>query len=270
VVLRCYGWLLDPDNDPQTDDFPIVVNNSWGYQEYPGECPISLTDIIDIFENAGVAMVFAAGNSGPQPGTSISPANNSHAFAVGGTTSAGSVMISSSRGPSPCDGRVFPDIAAPGQFVNVLDAFGPTTATGTSFAAPHVSGAMALLASALPNSLKNDEEVLDVPLLKQALTATARDIPPSGVDNDSGSGELDILAAYGYLLDTLGICRADMNGDRQVDQTDYDLFSDELESGTVADCYENYCPADFNLDGRVDLRDLAVLRKELGSICPLR
>ena len=33
-----YGWLLDPDGNPATDDAPDVVNNSWGFEDNPGVC----------------------------------------------------------------------------------------------------------------------------------------------------------------------------------------------------------------------------------------
>ena len=41
---------------------------------------------------AGIFQPFAAGSYGPNPGTSVSPSNNSHAFAVSGTANNDSLL----------------------------------------------------------------------------------------------------------------------------------------------------------------------------------
>ena len=58
---------------------------------------------------------------------------------------------------------------------------------GTSFAAPRVAGAAALVRHRFPN--------LDGPQLKQVLLQTAEDLGAAGVDEVFGWGELDILSA---------------------------------------------------------------------------
>jgi subtilisin family serine protease len=64
--------------------------------------------------------------------------------------------------------------------------------TGTSLAAPHVAGALALLLNADPN--------LTVAEQRAALLAAAIDLGLPGPDNDYGYGRLDVLRAYRSLL----------------------------------------------------------------------
>jgi len=193
-----FQWLLDPDGNPSTDDAPHVINNSWGFEEEAGSCnPVYQADI-QVLQVAGIAAVFSAGNSGSQgPGSDLSPANNPEGNAVGAVDNTRSVSSFSSRGPSACDGTFFPEVVAPGEQVWTTDVSGGgaasiTQATGTSFASPHVAGAMAALLSAFPEA--------SVPHLRSALIQSARDLGPPGPDNDYGNGLIDLLAAYNYLL----------------------------------------------------------------------
>jgi len=198
-----FQWLLDPDNDPATDDAPHVVNNSWGFRDLPGDCVDEYADDIQVLRAAGIAVVFSAGNAGPNAATSLSPANNVGAFAVGGSDLLDEVMNSSSRGPAACDGGVFPALIAPGDGVRTADlTFGGLVpdatieVLGTSFAAPHVTGAMALLLSAHPRATLDQ--------LEQALRAGAEDLGPDGPDNDSGYGRLDVVKAEAELAALVG------------------------------------------------------------------
>ena len=65
--------------------------------------------------------------------------------------------------------------------------------SGTSFAAPHVAGALALLLSALPQGIPLDYQ-------RSALVNSAKDLGIAGPDNDTGYGRLDVLAAYQWLI----------------------------------------------------------------------
>ncbi len=193
AVHQAFQWVLDPDGDPTTDDAPTVVNGSWSIGAGPG-CDLSFQPDVAALRAAGILPVFAAGNFGPGASTSVSPANYPESLAVGAVSATNRVVGSSSRGPSTCGGRtrVYPDLVAPGVDVYTAERYGMYQyASGTSLAAPHAAGALALLLGARPG-LTADEQLA-------ALTGTARDLGTAGPDPDYGSGLLDAVAAYQSL-----------------------------------------------------------------------
>ncbi|MBI5069289.1 MAG: tandem-95 repeat protein [Deltaproteobacteria bacterium] len=190
AIHLAFQWLLDPDGDPATDDAPDVVNGSFAFGS-PG-CNLEFQSDVRALAAAGIPVVFAAGNFGPGGSTSVSPANYPESIAVGSASNTGLVAGDSSRGPSACGGGVYPTVVAPGLYVNTADRFGLYTAvSGTSIAAPHVAGALALLRSAFPAATVAD--------LRAALTGSARDLGTAGPDTASGYGFLDALAARDRL-----------------------------------------------------------------------
>jgi subtilisin family serine protease len=191
AVHLAFQWVLDPDHDPATADSAQVVNNSW---TMTSGCSLEFQPDIDALRAAGIVPVFAAGNGGPNSDTGFSPANNPGALAVGSTSSLDVIANDSSRGPTSCGGtgRTFPSLVAPGVGIRTSDLFsGYTTQSGTSLAAPHVAGALALLLSAHPG--------LSAAAQETALTSTAVDLGTAGVDNTYGAGRIDIAAALGSL-----------------------------------------------------------------------
>ncbi|MBW2072031.1 MAG: S8 family serine peptidase [Deltaproteobacteria bacterium] len=201
-IHQGFQWLLDPDGDPDTDDAPDIVNNSWAIDS-PGLCiEKSYHDDVRVLKSAGIAMIFAAGNvlGGAYPSSSKSPANWPESFAVGSVDNYSVVANTSARGPSECDDTIFPEVVAPGVAVRSsvpasVDSSLYRDVSGTSFATPHVSGAMALLKSAFPAA--------SVAELENALAATAQDLGDAGPDNDYGHGLINVLAAYPRFLDKL-------------------------------------------------------------------
>ena len=184
-----FQWLLDPDHDPATADAPNVVNNSWTLTG--GGCVLDFQQDLRNLRAVGILPVFAAGNFGPTAGTVPSPANNPEALSVGGTDDTDVVDPSSSRGPSGCAGASSPTLTAPDKGIRTADLFGSyVDDTGTSVAAPHVTGAIALLLSARPGLAASAD------LQQAALQQGAHDLGLPGVDNDTGFGRLDALAAY--------------------------------------------------------------------------
>ena len=195
AIHESFQWLLDPDGNPNTDDAPQVVNNSWTFAN-PG-CNLDFELDLQSLRAAGILPVFAAGNGGPYGNTSYSPSNNPSAFAVGATLNNDQIYAYSSRGPSTCGGSTgpFPELVAPGVNVLTTDLYGSYyTNSGTSFSAPHVAGGLALLLSAFPD--------LDSVQQEQALINTAVDLGASGPDDAFGYGRLDLLSAYNWILAT--------------------------------------------------------------------
>ena len=197
-IHLAFQWLLDPDGDPATLDAPDVVNASWGLVGTAGQCITEFDDDIAALKAAGTALAFAAGNDGPAPLTSLSPGNSAAGFAVGAVDTQLAIAAFSARGPSACDGSIYPDVTAPGVNVNTADlSFGGLplyrVVSGTSFAAPHTAGVLALLAGAFPAA--------SVAELEAALMESAQDLGVAGADNSYGQGLADALAAHQRLLD---------------------------------------------------------------------
>ncbi|MCB9157744.1 MAG: S8 family serine peptidase [Caldilineaceae bacterium] len=192
-IHAAFQWLLDPDGDPNTDDTPHVVNGSWTFQS-PG-CNLEFENDIAVLRTAGVLPIFAAGNGGPNANTSYSPANNPSAFAVGAVDNADQIYAGGSRGPATCGGptTIFPHMVAPGVNVKTTDLYGLYFGqTGTSLAAPHASGALALLLNAYPSATAAQQQA--------ALLNASVDLGVAGADNNFGYGRLDVLSAYNWLL----------------------------------------------------------------------
>jgi subtilisin family serine protease len=188
-----FQWLLDPDGDPETRDAPQVVNNSWDLIS-PG-CNLAFQSDIDALRAAGILPIFSAGNYGPNDSTSVSPANNPGAFSVGAVNNQDQILTFSSRGPTSCGGgtRTYPALVAPGENIRTTDRFQfYTSQSGTSLASPQVAGGLALLISSYPG----------LPLVYQenALLHGVLDLGDVGPDNDFGSGRLDLLASYQWLV----------------------------------------------------------------------
>jgi subtilisin family serine protease len=201
--LEAFQWAADPDGDPNTiEDVPDVVNNSWGFPQANLGCSDVFWGPIDNLEALGIVVVFACGNSGPGPMTLRNPANRASTpytnFAVGAVspTNTDSIWPSSSRGPSDCDGiSIKPEVVAPGYKIRTTypDLSIPYTnnATGTSYAAPYVCGAVALLRQYNPNATVEE--------IKAALMNSAVDKGTVGEDNTFGWGLINIPAAMALL-----------------------------------------------------------------------
>ncbi|MFN7964375.1 MAG: S8 family serine peptidase [Acidobacteriota bacterium] len=166
---------------------PDVVLESWGHGK--ANCdPRDRPQVLAMLAT-GIVPVFAIGNDGPDPASAQAPAafafsSDVAPIVVGGIDRHGSVIDSSSRGPSPCGAdRPVPDLVAPGNELPVPGAPNATSltlATGTSFAVGWVGGTAAMMLQVNPELLPS--EVI------QLLRQTARDIGMPGPDNDSGYG----------------------------------------------------------------------------------
>ena len=165
----------------------------------------ALSTMCNAIVDLGKIMVVAAGNSGPRQSTIGSPGAAAQVITVGASDDQDSVARFSSRGPT-ADGRVKPDIVAPGSKIVAARAAGTsvgqvvdeyyTTASGTSMATPHVAGLVALMLRAARGLGPAD--------IKKMLMATSVDINVSanglseGDKFIQGDGRIDALTAVQY------------------------------------------------------------------------
>jgi len=212
LYLECLQFMLapfplggDPLRDGRPERAPHVLTNSWGCPSIEGCDLAALEPAVDAIRTAGIFMSVAAGNSGPGCGTiSDPPAPYDSVFTVGAVDRSGAVTSFSSRGPTP-DGLAKPDVMAPGE--DILSALPGGTygeLAGTSMAAPHVAGVVALLWSAEPDLIG------DIDATEALLRRTTAPVTPvaswehstsCGPGNVTGAGIVDAHAALREITD---------------------------------------------------------------------
>ncbi|MBI4872031.1 MAG: S8 family serine peptidase [Candidatus Riflebacteria bacterium] len=185
-LLGAMQFMADPDGNPATNDFPLLVSNSWGGG--PGQ-----TTFLEATKNwlrLGIFPCFAAGNSGPGAATVGTPGGFLESFAVGATTDQDTIADFSSRGPVTWDGKKFvkPDVSAPGQDVtSAKNGGGYRTISGTSMACPHVAGLIALMLQAAPGTT--------IDQMRDLLEKTSDELGEPGKDNVFGAGRVNAVSA---------------------------------------------------------------------------
>jgi len=133
----------------------------------------------------GMLVVTAAGNDGPGFRTLVTPGDADSVITVGAEDSLGTLAGFSARGPT-ADGRLKPDLTAPGVLVCVLSGpNGVHRLNGTSFATPLVAAAAALLKQLHP--------ALGPGALRHALAAYAAN--RAAPDSLRGWGRPDVAAS---------------------------------------------------------------------------
>jgi subtilisin family serine protease len=191
AIIEAMQWIADPDGDPNTNDFPQLVSNSWGDVGPDGTKDPEEDRFCIILTNwvkLGILPVFAAGNEGPNPGTVGLPGGCPNALAVGATDSNDQAAYFSSRGPVrwKSGSQIKPNVAAPGVSIkSAKPGGGYQSMSGTSMATPHISGVMAILFQASPN--------MTVDQAAKAIIAGVTDLGVPGVDATYGSGRADVL-----------------------------------------------------------------------------
>ncbi len=186
-----------------------ISNNSWGKVEwhaYKDYCA-ALDDVVRGGLGKPISIVCAAGNEGDWS-TIASTAVGKNVITVGATNSDdGSIWSWSNKGPTG-DGRIKPDVMAPGcearrgwGIWSTLSGNRYGSGCGTSLAAPSVSGTLALLLE----DWRMIHEADPLPsTLKAILIHTATDLGSPGPDYASGYGTIDAKRAVDLIRsDTL-------------------------------------------------------------------
>ena len=192
--------------------------NSWGsggnniYGEYTSESQDvdDRANYYDRYYNGaeGLTILFAAGNDGPNADTIGPPSTAKNSVTVGMhqnrySGAPDTIMSGSSRGPVD-DGRIKPDVLAPGGYVRSCKAqeAGDTGGsswestwyleyTGTSMATPNAAGASAMIRQYLEEIALRDSPqgaLVKALLILGAEDVGSRDIP----NNDEGWGRINI------------------------------------------------------------------------------
>jgi hypothetical protein len=220
------GWLhLSQD---QVRSGAYVSANSWGPQTEPQGYDADTRDFDRMPRDADPETTYAAEpvvfvlsimNGNGETSTQGTPDEGKNLIRVGATKNrlAGSIddlCSCTAHGPA-LDGRMLPDLVAPGELIHSTNPGGHTGGngrTGTSFASPHVSGAVALLTS----WFQDDPELGYRPspaLLKAILVNSADDLfggkDANGMslghrpDSKQGWGRLNLDRAVRPELSTL-------------------------------------------------------------------
>ncbi len=191
-VLEGFDYILD-----NAARYGVgVVNCSWGTEGFfDPDDPVNVAT--RILYNAGITVVFAAGNHGPSPDTlnpySVAP----WVIGVGSSRKDGRLSSFSSRGIFE-ELLYHPTLIAPGENIT---AASPATLnggayysveSGTSFAAPHVAGVVALMLQANPALTPKDIKRI---LMQTAAPTLERD------RSETGAGLLDVWAALTQVVD---------------------------------------------------------------------
>ena len=185
-----------------------IISSSLVYNEFDSIEDSYVTDDMDgrtslvaraaeIAVSRGILVVNSAGNEGLGRWRIIAtPGDAEHVIAIGAVKYRNldqpTLSLFSSRGPT-ADGRIKPDIVAPGEYIKVPRSGTPKDylyVNGTSFAAPLISGLCALLLEAHPDWSPAD--------IMEALKQTASDLGETGPDNNYGWGLPDAFEALNY------------------------------------------------------------------------
>jgi len=232
-----------------------VISNSWGMPD-----PIAaVTDAIDYALAHNVTLVFAAGNGPDRP-----PWNYNTVFPCNLTTTKDLICVGASsptdehKSAASSDGNFSwgssyigagPDVVAPGPWSYTTDRQGAagynTDATasgvdanythafgGTSSSTPKIAGVVALMLS--KNSSLTPAQV------KSILRQTAKDIDATGVDDKTGTGRVDALAAVNASQTAQHTLTVALQGTGQGTVKSTPAGIDCSNSGGNQDCSEDY------------------------------
>lgn len=198
-ILAGIEWAIERGVD--------VINMSLGGLSLSADVFDTYTQAFITANQAGIPVVVAIGNEGSQ--TSGAPGNDFFSFAVGASDSMDvAAGFSGGRTQVHLESNVIadqhlplvyskPDVSAPGVAVkSCVPGNKYATWNGTSMAAPHVAGAMALLLSA--TTLKQVDPSERAFLIQDLIVGSSEGLGESGQDHRFGFGRLDVLKAVGY------------------------------------------------------------------------
>lgn len=231
-------------------------------------------------------------STGPDLGTKttatslLQPADCASVIGVGAVDLNDAVEYFSSEGPTT-DGRAKPEISAPNRVQTSLSS----SFAGTSAASPHAAGAAALLLANNPGMTPTQ--------LRAALTAAVKDVNTSGFDYRAGYGRISLDADGDGLNHDAELAAGtsptnpDTDGDGLSDWQEVKVYGTNPTISNQGDTAPRGAPnglvnvadlllltrfvegldiptalektlADMNGDGVLDVRDILIMRRNLG------
>jgi hypothetical protein len=163
----------------------LTFDNGFRYTPSQLNGDVAVTSVAaDSASVHGILVVTAAGNDGPQFRTLVTPGDAKSVITAGAEDSLGTIAAFSSRGPT-ADGRLKPDLTAPGASVCTVTGTNMGRLDGTSFATPILAASAALV--------KEEQPTLGPLALRAALRRYATNT--SHPDSIRGWGTPDVTAS---------------------------------------------------------------------------
>lgn len=188
-AARAFGASAD---GAQGTTFRILKSLDWAAEQgvrvinlsFVGPADPAVQRSLAAAHRKGIVLVAAAGNAGPKS-PPLFPASDPNVIAVSATDAGDRLFAAANRGRHIA-------LAAPGvDLIVAAPEAGYQVSSGTSFAAAHVSGIVALLIERKPG--------LDPAAVRNALLSSATDLGPKGRDDQFGAGLTDAFRAIGAI-----------------------------------------------------------------------
>lgn len=224
----------------------------YDFDDMDGQTAVT-TQAVNMAIADGMVVITAAGNENRSDWNHIiSPADARWAVSCGAVDYNSTIASFSSHGPT-ADGRIKPEVSAPGDSVVCANSYsntGFTTKSGTSLSTPLVAGVAALIIQAHPDWSPHT--------VREALMMTASQA--TSPDNIYGWGVIDALAAINYVP---GSVAGDVNQDGLINVSDIVTILDDVIPNNSSISPEQIHAADMNRDGLVNTTDVDSLTNYL-------
>lgn len=245
-------WMLAPGGD--TTKAPDVVNNSWGGGAVVDDW---FRGVVNSWRAAEIVPVFAAGNQksgepAPWPGSIENPGNYPETIAVAATDKNNIRASFSKLGPSLYDDSIIkPEISAPGVGIRSSVPGGYEAGwSGTSMAAPHITGTVALMLSA--NNSLTVEEILGI--IENTATPLTDGTYPNSPNFGYGYGLVNAFDAVSATTTGRGIIKGKVTAEGE------DLEDPIIEHEQVIS--EAYVGTDIEITANIS-DDISIVEAEL-------